>query len=383
MGGGASTGGPRWRRRLLRAAIVLAVLVALYAALGFLLVPWIARGQIEKQLGAQLDRQASVGKVTFNPFKLDASVQDLLVRDRDGSSPFVQFARLDVDMSWRSLTALAPVLAGLRLVEPKVALRREPDGRYNFQDLIDKWSNQPAGEDGPTPHFSLSNIVLENGRVDFDDRAKDSRHAVSAINIGVPFISSLPVHEELFVEPHVSAEVDGSRFAADGKTRPFEPDRPSTLRIDLDAFDLLRVVPYSPVPLPVVLKSGRLTLANTVEFSQPPDGTPHVRVTGDVRLDDLDVTEKGGEPLLKFGSLAAEGLTFTLVGRRLELRRLALQSPQVVVQRRAGQTQFFESVLAGIKPAGKEAAGSAGKEPAGKEPTGKEPAGKESAGKES
>jgi hypothetical protein len=83
----------RHRRRWLVAA---AVLVAAYAAVGFLVAPGIVRRQIEKRLGAALHRPVSVAEVRLNPFALSVTIVGFQVRDRDGS-PFAAFDRLYVN----------------------------------------------------------------------------------------------------------------------------------------------------------------------------------------------------------------------------------------------------------------------------------------------
>ena len=50
-----------------RAAIMVAVLLALYAAFGFLFVPWLAQRQVPRMLEEKLGRNVSVGDFRANP----------------------------------------------------------------------------------------------------------------------------------------------------------------------------------------------------------------------------------------------------------------------------------------------------------------------------
>jgi uncharacterized protein involved in outer membrane biogenesis len=113
------------------------------------------------------------------------------------------------------------VISELSLVAPTFRVVRLADGRFNFSDLIDEFAAQPAS-DAPTPLFSLNNIQISGGKIDFDDQMLGEKHQLSELNIGLPFISSLPQATAIFVEPTFSASIDGSPLLAQGKSKPFD-----------------------------------------------------------------------------------------------------------------------------------------------------------------
>ena len=72
-----------WRMVSWRSAIVAAVV--LYALIGFFVVPWVVKSQIEKRSLEMLKRQATVEKVRCNPFTLSLTIEGFSIPDRPGS----------------------------------------------------------------------------------------------------------------------------------------------------------------------------------------------------------------------------------------------------------------------------------------------------------
>lgn len=68
---------------------------------------------------------------------------------------------------------------------------------------------KPKSE-GPTPAFSLNNIQISGGLVEFDDHPVDERHVVSDLSLSLPFVSSMAYAVQSFVEPAFSAHINGA-----------------------------------------------------------------------------------------------------------------------------------------------------------------------------
>ena len=105
---------PRW-------AIVVSAVAALYATLGFLVVPWVLKAQLLKRLPPVLHREVAIREIRFNPFAISLTVRGLQIRDRDGST-LLGFEELYVDVA-----LLREVLGGvrieeLRLVQPEIGV---------------------------------------------------------------------------------------------------------------------------------------------------------------------------------------------------------------------------------------------------------------------
>src|SRR4051794_27161328 len=86
------------RRRPRRLGIAIVPTPVVIALLGFLVAPPIARRVAQTKLAELLGRRVSIEKVRVNPFALSLAVEGFAVYEADGSTPFVSFARLYVNV---------------------------------------------------------------------------------------------------------------------------------------------------------------------------------------------------------------------------------------------------------------------------------------------
>ncbi|MGZ5103956.1 MAG: DUF748 domain-containing protein [Usitatibacter sp.] len=291
------------RSRLKKAVVVVALSVAAYAILGFLVVPIFAKKAIVDGARDRLGRAASVEDLSFNPFTLAVTARGFRLMEADGKTVFASFDRLDADGSIVSVYHLAPVVDRLTLAGLKVSLVRDTDTHYNVSDVIARIAARPSTE---RAHFSLSNIRLTGARVDFDDRPKGAKHEVSDIDLAIPFVSNLPTHLKEFVQPNFAARVNGTPIHITGETLPFENSLRTHVALDLDSFDIPHYVEYSPSPLPVKIDGGKLDAKISVRFTQAAGKNPTVDVAGTMALRDLAVSAPGDGGSAKVGRIDVE-----------------------------------------------------------------------------
>jgi uncharacterized protein involved in outer membrane biogenesis len=305
-------------------------LLALYAVAGFLVAPPLVKSKLESTLAEALQRKVTVEAVRVNPFAPSLTVRGLAVRERDGEALFAGFEELYANVSWTSVLRLAPVVEEITLARPQLTLRRGADRRYNFQDLLDAPRKESSG--GGVPGFSISNIRVVDGRVEFDDRAGGARHEVTEIAIGIPHLSSLPAHAQEKVRPEVSMKVNGAPLRLGGDAQPFEPVRPAHLAIDVQGFDLTRLVPYLPFEPNAKLASALLDARITVNFEQA-GGKPQVKLGGEAALRNLALTDRQDRPLLAWQRLAVALNEAEPLAARVDVKSIELEGASVDLRR--------------------------------------------------
>jgi hypothetical protein len=307
------------RRPALRALRWLLAAVALYALAGFLIAPAVIKWQMTTILSRELGRAVTLERLSINPFTLTVRAREFAVKEPPGKAPSndepaISFDELYLNASLASVTRLAPVLDEIRLVHPVVRIVRIADNTYNFSDLIQQFtsaSTTQAPTAPPVDHktgplgFSLNNIEIVDGLVTFDDRPAGATHAVSDIQVGIPFISSLPYATDLNVEPAFSAKVDGSPITLKGETKPFKDTRETTVRLDLKGLDLARYAGYAPVPLAFRLERGTLDTTLTLSLTTRASLLDTLHISGHAAINALQLADKDGAPLAGFDSLEA------------------------------------------------------------------------------
>ncbi|AIO34644.1 DUF748 domain-containing protein [Burkholderia pseudomultivorans] len=288
-------GGIARARRTRRIGIGVLIFLVLFGLLGFFAAPPLIRHIAEQQLSKQLDRPATIQRIALNPYTLNLEADSIHLGERGGQGDFIDIAKLVVRPSWTSLFRGAPIVNEIRLDSPRFHIVRYDAQRFNFTDLIEKFST-PSKPDSKPTLFSVSNIQVNNGRIDFDDRLLNEKHVVDNWTLGIPYIATLPSKTDIFVQPTLRLRFDGSPIAIDGKTKPFAQSRESEIALKFDKLDVPKLISYAPTRLPVAVTSGLLSSDLALSFAMNGE-TPALRVSGTVDLADAKVTGLASEPL--------------------------------------------------------------------------------------
>jgi uncharacterized protein involved in outer membrane biogenesis len=325
-------------------------IIGLYAIVGFLVLPPVAKYVALKELPKALHREVSIASIRFNPFTLALRVTGFAVKEKESTDLFVGFDELLVDFQLASIFKRGPVLREIRLQAPKVKIVRNQDGSYNFSDLIEQPSPKPPepAAKGALPRFSLNNIQIVDGQVDFDDQPAAARHEVRELNVAVPFLSDLPYAVDTYIEPSFHAVVDGSPVFLAGKTKPFEDSLESTIDIDINHLDLPRYLAYVPAKLRFKIPSGLLDTKLTASFMRQKDKAPALTLSGRVTLENLAVTELDDRPLLTLPLVAVRVDAAEVFARKFQVGYVLVQNPELQVRRdRAGKINLLSVAAEG------------------------------------
>jgi uncharacterized protein involved in outer membrane biogenesis len=341
---------PRLRKTF--AGLILFLVV--FGLLGAFAAPHLVRSLAEKHGSEFLGRALTIEKVAINPYTLELSVSGVRMLEQNGADEAFSLASLAVDVEWTSLFKGAPVVRSVQVDQPRLRVVRFEEGRYNFSDLLEKLLDQPPSEE--PARFSINNIVLHGGHIDIDDQPLASKHTISDIEIGLPFVSNLPSDIELVVEPSISARLNEAAFAIGGRVRPFIDQREATLKLELNALNLARYDEYSPVPLNFRVSSGTLDSDIELNFLQPLEGEPRVTLRGTLELRDLDLVDRDGRALIKLPALDVVLNEIEPLAGKVDIASIRVDQPDFEVARaRDGSLN-----LAALLPAPKPAAGASG-----------------------
>src|SRR5262249_51921209 len=132
----------RYRRPLIGLAIAIVVL-ALYAAAGFLAVPYYGRKALQDFVQQHYRRTLTLGAIHCNPFALSLDGAGFPFPAAEGR-PRITFERLHVGLQRASLWRLAPSFSEIRLEQPYVRAVIRPDGALNLADLGQGFAPAPA-----------------------------------------------------------------------------------------------------------------------------------------------------------------------------------------------------------------------------------------------
>jgi len=325
--------------------------VATVVAVGILLglvAPPLLRGKIASELSKKLHRDVTIAQIRINPYTMTVAVRGFLMKERQSQTTAISFDEVFVNLDIRSLFRLAPVIQEFRLTKPYVNLVRDANYKYNFQDLIDEFT---AGPSGPTPRFAVNNIEILDGRIDFDDRPEQTKHSITSLKLGIPFISSLPSYADITVKPQLAAVVNGAPIHFVGaSTTPFKDSLESTLSLDINDVEIPKYLEYSPVTLNFKIPSGQLAGKITAVFKTSKSKPAVLSIRGNLGLKQFDMQQPTGAAMVKLPAFDLVIDDYEVLANKLAIKSLVAQNLDLnFVRARDGSLNFSNLVTAPAK----------------------------------
>jgi len=298
--------------------------------------PPLLKCYLTSSLSTKLGRTISIGAVNMNPLTLSLSLNDVTLSEVDGKTPFVTFKEAYANAQLASLVFGGPVLAEVRLTEPRINLVRRADNTYNFQDLIERLQPAPGGpqkKKSKPLRFSLNNIRILSGRIDFDDRPEARKHSIQDLTVAIPFLSNLPYRVDDYVLPELSALINGAPFRLSGRSKPFEANRESSLNLKLSKLALTEYLAYVPKKLYFSLPAGTLDADLKISFVHPQNRAPSLQLSGSASLRDLEMNEAREMPVVRLKSLDVALNCIEPLSQRFTVDRVALEGLELFMRR--------------------------------------------------
>jgi len=324
----------RRRRRLL---IVLASLLVLYTLLGFLLLPWVLRRQLEKRLTAALHRETTIARVRTNPYALSVTIDGLLVKGQDGST-FVSWDRLYVNLSLWRIILRELTLKEIQLVRFHARVSMDARGRLNFQDLLDESPSSvpatPEPQKKPPLVFAVQRLDIQQAQLDFADRSRRRPFDTTVGPFDIRLQGFRAVPDSTSPYSFTGTTESGETFSWEG-TLLTEPLR-SSGTVSFDGLRLAKYSPYYEQEVGFEIRDGRLGLKTgyTLEWG----AERHVlRLSdGSVAVRTLVLGLPGTpQPKVELPEADLTGISVDALGRTARVESVALRNGVVRSHRNA------------------------------------------------
>jgi uncharacterized protein involved in outer membrane biogenesis len=320
-----------------KAAVAALIFFLVVSITGFLVLPPVLKFLITKKLSAQLHREVTIRQMRVNPFMLSVTMRGCTVKERNSAETFLSFDELYVNLQSISLLKRGLIIHELRLVKPYVNIRRNPDLLYNFSDILKSEQVGPASVKKTTAsaamRFSVNNIQIVNGRIDFLDGPKQVRHTVRDLNVTVPFVSNIPYYTDTYVQPSFEAMVNNEKVSFKGKTKPFANSLETSVDVRVKDLDLTHYLAYIPFKMNFSVPSGYLDVDTHVTYVQYKDRAPSLGLTGNIFMKKLKVDDGSGAPVADFPMIGAYIASSELLSKTAHLSKVILMSPDLNVHR--------------------------------------------------
>jgi len=323
---------PRWKKIV----IGLIIFFAAFTLFGYFAFPPILKSILTKQLSQALHREVTIQQIKINPYALSAAVRGLSVKDRGSSETFVSCEEIFLNLQSLSALKLALILKEIRLTKPFIKVTQHPDMSYNFSDLIEKKEEQPPKKEKSTPlKFSLNNIRIESGSIDFIDEPHKTKHTVRELNIGIPFLSNIPAYIQTYVQPAFSVTINDTPYSIQGQTKPFHDSLETSFDIHIQDLNIPYYMVYIPTKMNMKIQSAYLDTQAKISFLQSKDKKPSVTVTGNISLKKIVLEDGQNKPLLKLPLFDISIAPSEPLVKIIHLSKVSIQSPELEIRRDA------------------------------------------------
>ncbi len=329
---------PKLRRNLLIASGIIAALLLFITAV----MPMIVRAKGVAAIEEATGRKAHIESVSINPFTLTVTVNGFAI-DEKGAAPLVGFSQIRASLSLASAYKRALILSRVDIDTPTFNLTRTGPNRYSFSDILDRQKQPPKQEKKAPFLFSINNITVNNGSLDFNDLVVDGgrKHTVRKLKIAIPFISNIPYLAEKYTDPHISAVINGAPFSFAGRLKPLSKSMETSVHVGLTQLNLPRYIAYSPVKPLAELTSGNLTIDMDVSYRISAGKKPELTIKGLASLDDVNVKMADGQPLARFVKLETKAARLEIFAQQFEFEAIRLDGPELFVNRdKKGQWMY-------------------------------------------
>lgn len=340
-----------WSHRTRRNLGIALALLAVFTVVGFFVLPPIVRSQLEQRLAAALGRPVSIGQVRLNPYTLGLTVERLDIRTRDGAASFLAWQRLYVNFDALASLGGDWVLGAVELDGFRVAAALEPDGSFDFADIVARLQAEavkspPAATPAVPPRpVRVGRLQVKEARVDFADRSRSRPFATTLGPLTFEVTEFRTVAEEGAPYRFAAVTEAGEKLTWTGTlaTGPFR----SSGELALEEVQLPKYAAYYADRLQADLATGRLTVRGGYDI----DLTPQARVLrltdGELQLRDVKLIEReSGATALEVPDFAIRGTNFDAVAQRGSVASVRLSGGQLAVRRTADGTLNWQTMFA-------------------------------------
>jgi hypothetical protein len=319
----------KWKKPALWIAAILFLVMVFIA----FVLPGIVKEQAIKGIEKATGRKTAISKIALNPLNWTARIEGFHIMEKKENVTFASFSSVRISISPFSLFRMAPIVSEARISSPYVHIVRNASNSYNFSDLME--GKKEKEKSSKPQRFSINNVTIDNGSVDFIDRAlpQGKTHTLRRIEVGVPFISNIKYFADRYVQPRFSAVINGAPLKLEGKLRPFLKGAETSFSVNLKDLEIPYYLSYYPGQLPVRVDSGRLSTKLDIVHRVTSGKNPELEVNGNAVLEQIKMRDKAGEPLLSLSRGEARISRADMIAAEFSLQELSADGLEMYLSR--------------------------------------------------
>jgi Domain of Unknown Function (DUF748) len=338
---------------------VLAVIIALYTVLGFLVLPAIIKSQMLKRLPALTHRNVAVQQVKLNPYALSFTLRGFSLTETNGEE-FASLGELYVNFQAVSLFKRGFVFSEISIKKPSANVIRLANGEFNFANLLTNSAPTEAKpvpqKQQPLPLVMIDELKIEDGRLAFTDfdRRQAFQRRFGPINVRLTKFTTRPKEGSPY--SIVVDTADGETFAWSGDFTLTPLQSAGTFK--LTGLHVDKYAAYAEDSTPVRVHNGRVDFATDYHFAMPSEAISLMVSNASLMVSNLQVSVAEPKPArasIDQLQLTVSGISLDTAAKKVEIANVRLADLQTGVTLLPGPT-VTQAVAATVAPASKEPA---------------------------
>ncbi len=333
--------------RLLRWLLIAAALVLVFTVTGFFILPPIVKSQLERRASETLGRKVTVERVRLNPYALSLTLENLAIRESDGTAHFLGWRRLYVNVEALASIPGEWVVGAIELDGFDARARLLADHSFNFSDLLTRLAppaDAPSPDPKPARPIRIARLEVTDARVEVADDSRSQPFATVLGPTSFTLTGFRTVSEEGAPYRFAAVTESGEKLSWSG-TLQAEPLR-SAGELQIENLALPKYAPYYADQFLADLASGTLSIRGRYEMTWSESQRALKLAEGHVALEGLLVRERGKpEVLLELPRVEVSGIDADALALKSTIRSISVPGGRVRVRREKDGTINLLAVL--------------------------------------
>ncbi|MEN8264702.1 MAG: DUF748 domain-containing protein [Nitrospirota bacterium] len=317
---------------------------AFYTFIFSYVVPRVAEQISSQKLSGLLKREVIIKNISFNPYDLTINISGVSIMDTEKQETLLAWNNLYLNIQAASLFKGGLILKEVLLSRPYINVVRYDDNSYNLPDLPEGSAEEPGPESKPFS-FSVNNIQISGGSIDFNDSPKNTKHEARDITLKIPMFSSFPYHIDNYVQPLFRATFNGTPVLVEGKTKPFHDSLKTIIDLNLEGINIPYYLEYVPFKMNFKVLSGTINAKNTITFTQYMDKPYSVTLEGDIDFRKIEIVDTSDAQMINLPEISISVAPSELIAGNISLSRFIIQSPTINIKKDRAGTINLESLV--------------------------------------
>lgn len=318
----------RW---FLRPKVVIGVpvgLIALYALVGFVLLPYLIKSYAVPTVSEQIKHPIVLREAAFNPFALSLRLTGLEVREQNQTA-MLGFEELFVNLRATTLFFQKVAFDEIRLVMPFVAAKVSPEGKMNLMSLAPAPAETveppapPSGEPKKMMPVEIDLLDITQGILEYRDDSKPRPVLLDVVPFQIVLrnFSTVPSQENEGAYAF-RAEIGKDRTVAWEGNFSLEPVE-SDGKLSVAGIRLGTLYQAVRDQFQADVQQGVLGLSASYHFDLRGQAPQVMVKNGTVSIQNLSIVERGGiDPVVKIQNLGVEGIQLDLQQQTIDVAKV-------------------------------------------------------------